>query len=138
MPPPPPPGWPRPSRTPRSSLGWNRRAPSRSGRPIVAPTRIAIGGGLVGAGETLLQPLRDGIHARLTFQREPEIVADAAHAILTRLDTAIDDFNHALALDPNDPAIYYNRGNALVAAGWNVAEKKVATARATDSAVSRW
>ncbi len=42
---------------------------------LVAPTRIAIGGGLVGAGETLLQPLRDGIHARLTFQREPEIVA---------------------------------------------------------------
>jgi glucokinase len=42
---------------------------------LVAPTRIAIGGGLVGAGETLLQPLREGIHARLTFQREPEIVA---------------------------------------------------------------
>ena len=42
---------------------------------LIAPTRIAIGGGLVGAGETLLQPLRDGIHARLTFQREPEIVA---------------------------------------------------------------
>ncbi|WP_405061821.1 ROK family protein [Kribbella sp. NBC_01505] len=42
---------------------------------LVAPTRIAIGGGLVGAGETLLQPLRDGVHARLTFQREPEIVA---------------------------------------------------------------
>ncbi|MFK4086853.1 ROK family protein [Kribbella sp. NPDC020789] len=42
---------------------------------LVAPTRIAIGGGLVGAGETLLQPLRDGVHACLTFQREPEIVA---------------------------------------------------------------
>ncbi|TDD45499.1 ROK family protein [Kribbella antibiotica] len=42
---------------------------------LLAPTRIAIGGGLVGAGETLLQPLRDGVHARLTFQREPEIVA---------------------------------------------------------------
>ena len=42
---------------------------------LVAPTRIAIGGGLVGAGETLLQPLREGVHARLTFQREPEIVA---------------------------------------------------------------
>lgn len=41
---------------------------------LVAPTRIAIGGGLVGAGETLLRPLREGIHARLTFQREPEIV----------------------------------------------------------------
>jgi glucokinase len=42
---------------------------------VVAPTRIAIGGGLVGAGETLLAPLREGVHARLTFQREPEIVA---------------------------------------------------------------
>ena len=42
---------------------------------LVAPTKIAIGGGLVGAGETLLQPLREGVHARLTFQREPEIVA---------------------------------------------------------------
>ncbi|NEA37399.1 ROK family protein [Streptomyces sp. SID13031] len=42
---------------------------------LVAPTRIALGGGLVGAGETLLAPLREGVHARLTFQREPEIVA---------------------------------------------------------------
>lgn len=42
---------------------------------LVAPTRIAIGGGLVGAGETLLAPLREGVQARLTFQREPEIVA---------------------------------------------------------------
>ena len=42
---------------------------------LVAPTRIAIGGGLGGAGETLLAPLREGVHARLTFQREPEIVA---------------------------------------------------------------
>ncbi|WP_238158303.1 ROK family protein [Kribbella voronezhensis] len=42
---------------------------------LVAPTRIAIGGGLVGAGETLLAPLREGVAARLTFQRKPEIVA---------------------------------------------------------------
>ena len=42
---------------------------------LVAPTRIAIGGGLVGAGETLLAPLREGVAARLTFQRGPEIVA---------------------------------------------------------------
>jgi glucokinase len=41
---------------------------------LIAPTRIAIGGGLVGAGETLLAPLREGLSARLTFQREPEIV----------------------------------------------------------------
>lgn len=36
---------------------------------LVAPTRIAIGGGLVGAGETLLAPLREGVAARLTFQQ---------------------------------------------------------------------
>lgn len=42
---------------------------------LLAPTRIAIGGGLVGAGETLLAPLREGVAARLTFQRRPEIVA---------------------------------------------------------------
>ncbi|WP_344110670.1 ROK family protein [Kribbella alba] len=42
---------------------------------LVAPTRIAIGGGLVGAGETLLAPLREGVSRRLTFQRGPEIVA---------------------------------------------------------------
>jgi glucokinase len=42
---------------------------------LLAPTRIAIGGGLVGAGETLLSPLREQVRARLTFQRAPEIVA---------------------------------------------------------------
>ena len=42
---------------------------------VLAPTRIAIGGGLIGAGETLLRPLREGVTARLTFQRAPEIVA---------------------------------------------------------------
>lgn len=42
---------------------------------LVAPTRIAIGGGLVGAGDRLLTPLREGVAARLTFQRPPEIVA---------------------------------------------------------------
>ncbi|MFC0627999.1 ROK family protein [Kribbella deserti] len=42
---------------------------------LLAPTRIAIGGGLVGAGETLLRPLRDALAGRLTFQRRPEIVA---------------------------------------------------------------
>lgn len=42
---------------------------------LLAPTRIAIGGGLIGAGETLLGPLREQVRARLAFQREPEIVA---------------------------------------------------------------
>ncbi len=42
---------------------------------LLAPTRIAIGGGLVGAGETLLGPLREQVAARLTFQRAPEVVA---------------------------------------------------------------
>lgn len=41
---------------------------------LLAPTRIAIGGGLVGAGETLLGPLRTRVSKRLTFQRMPEIV----------------------------------------------------------------
>ena len=41
---------------------------------LLAPTRIAIGGGLVGAGETLLGPLREQVPARLSFQRAPEIV----------------------------------------------------------------
>lgn len=41
---------------------------------LLAPTRIAIGGGLAGAGEILLGPLRDQIPARLTFQRAPELV----------------------------------------------------------------
>jgi glucokinase len=41
---------------------------------LLAPTRIAIGGGLVGAGETLLGPLRSRVSERLTFQRMPEIV----------------------------------------------------------------
>ena len=53
---------------------------------LVAPTRIAIGGGLIGAGETLLRPLREGVHARLTFQREPEIVA-AVHTLMTSTST---------------------------------------------------
>ncbi len=42
---------------------------------LLAPTRIAIGGGLVGAGETLLGPLREQVRSRLTFQRAPELVA---------------------------------------------------------------
>jgi glucokinase len=42
---------------------------------LLAPTRIAIGGGLVGAGEILLGPLREQVAARLTFQRAPEVVA---------------------------------------------------------------
>ncbi|HEY3000729.1 MAG TPA: ROK family protein, partial [Kribbellaceae bacterium] len=42
---------------------------------LLAPTRIAIGGGLVGAGETLLGPLREQVRSRLTFQRAPEVVA---------------------------------------------------------------
>ena len=41
---------------------------------LLAPTRIAIGGGLAGAGETLLGPLRAQVPARLTFQRAPELV----------------------------------------------------------------
>jgi glucokinase len=38
---------------------------------------IVVGGGLAGAGEQLLAPLRDAIRARITFHREPEIARAA-------------------------------------------------------------
>lgn len=36
---------------------------------------VVVGGGLVGAGATLLDPLREAIERRLTFQRRPRVVA---------------------------------------------------------------
>lgn len=42
---------------------------------LLAPERIVIGGGLVTAGEVLLTPLRQRLHALLVWQREPLIVA---------------------------------------------------------------
>ena len=41
---------------------------------LLCPERIVIGGGLSGAGETLLGPLRQRLRRLLVWQREPEIV----------------------------------------------------------------
>ncbi|GIH16592.1 ROK family protein [Rugosimonospora africana] len=44
---------------------------------LLAPERIVIGGGLAGAGEALLGPLRHHLRQLLVWQREPGIVAAA-------------------------------------------------------------
>jgi glucokinase len=44
---------------------------------LLAPERIVIGGGLAGAGEVLLEPLRHRLHTLLVWQPEPAIVASA-------------------------------------------------------------
>ncbi|TYB41877.1 ROK family protein [Actinomadura chibensis] len=44
---------------------------------ICAPELIIIGGGLAESGESLLEPLRAALAARLSFQREPRIVRAA-------------------------------------------------------------
>jgi len=41
---------------------------------LLCPERIVVGGGLSGAGETLLHPLRQRLRRLLGWQREPEIV----------------------------------------------------------------
>ena len=41
---------------------------------LLCPERIVIGGGLSGAGETLLDPLRQRLRRLLVWQREPDIV----------------------------------------------------------------
>jgi glucokinase len=41
---------------------------------LLCPERIVIGGGLSGAGEALLDPLRQRLRRLLVWQREPEIV----------------------------------------------------------------
>jgi glucokinase len=40
---------------------------------LVAPELVVIGGGLSGAGDVLLEPLRHRLSARLTLQRRPEL-----------------------------------------------------------------
>ena len=42
---------------------------------LLAPELIVIGGGLSGAGEALLEPLRRRLHERLVWQQVPQIVA---------------------------------------------------------------
>jgi glucokinase len=44
---------------------------------LLAPERIVIGGGLAGAGELLLEPLRCRLQSLLVWQQEPVIVAAA-------------------------------------------------------------
>lgn len=47
------------------------------GQALFDVERIVVGGGLAEAGETLLAPLRTAVKERLTFHREPELVAAA-------------------------------------------------------------
>lgn len=44
---------------------------------LLAPQRVVVGGGLAGAGDQLLEPLRARLAERLSFQRTPELLAAA-------------------------------------------------------------
>ncbi|WP_225804459.1 ROK family protein [Streptomyces sp. NK15101] len=44
---------------------------------LLAPELVVLGGGLAEAGRLLLDPVRDGLDARLTFQRRPVLVRAA-------------------------------------------------------------
>jgi glucokinase len=44
---------------------------------VIAPEVVVVGGGLVRSGDLLLEPLRSGLKARLTFQYLPDIVPAA-------------------------------------------------------------
>ncbi|GAA3274600.1 ROK family protein [Dactylosporangium vinaceum] len=48
-----------------------------TGMALFDPAVVVLGGGLAEAGEALLAPLREGVHARVTFHREPEITRAA-------------------------------------------------------------
>jgi glucokinase len=48
-----------------------------TGIALFDPAVIVLGGGLAEAGEALLAPLRAGVHARVTFHREPAITRAA-------------------------------------------------------------
>ncbi|MEU4551502.1 ROK family protein [Micromonospora violae] len=48
-----------------------------SGQALFDVATIVLGGGLAQAGERLLTPLRAALHERLTFHREPQLVAAA-------------------------------------------------------------
>jgi glucokinase len=48
-----------------------------TGIALFDPAVIVLGGGLAEAGEALLAPLRDGVHERVTFHREPTITRAA-------------------------------------------------------------
>jgi glucokinase len=44
-----------------------------TGIALFDPAIVVLGGGLAEAGEALLQPLREALHTRVTFHREPEL-----------------------------------------------------------------
>ncbi|MFC5288199.1 ROK family protein [Actinokineospora guangxiensis] len=44
---------------------------------LFGPEVIVLGGGLAEAGDALVDPVREDLHARLTFQREPRVVRAA-------------------------------------------------------------
>ncbi|MFC7615837.1 ROK family protein [Actinokineospora soli] len=44
---------------------------------LTGPEVIVLGGGLAEAGDALTDPVRDDLHARLTFQRKPRVVRAA-------------------------------------------------------------
>jgi glucokinase len=48
-----------------------------TGQALFDVTTIVLGGGLAQAGDLLLVPLREAMHERMTFHREPQLVAAA-------------------------------------------------------------
>ena len=48
-----------------------------TGQALYDAETVVLGGGLAEAGEALLDPLRAALHERLTFHREPRLVAAA-------------------------------------------------------------
>ena len=48
-----------------------------SGQALFDVATIVLGGGLAQAGDRLLTPLRAALHERMTFHREPQLVAAA-------------------------------------------------------------
>ncbi|MGC4772749.1 ROK family protein [Micromonospora sp. DT44] len=64
-----------------------------TGQALFDVTTIVLGGGLAQAGDLLLVPLRAALHERMTFHREPQLVAAALGDEAGRLGAAL------LALD---------------------------------------
>lgn len=69
----------------RAARAWRESVEAFADGVVIAQTLfdtelIVIGGGLAGAGDTLLVPLRTAVKERLTFQREPRLVTAALGA----------------------------------------------------------
>lgn len=73
---------------------------------LLAPELIVIGGGLSGAGEVLLEPLRRRLRELLVWQREPRIVAALLGENAACLGAGL------LAREAIPPASYSNRKSA--------------------------